>query len=763
MRHVPISCVCVRLLCSMVTVMASLVLVACSNPETEKLKHVERGDQYAAEKRDDFAVVEYASAVEIDPKFGEARLKLAETHERMNNMRAAYPEYIRAADALPDNRDAQLRATRILLMAGRFEDAKARAQGLLDKNSKDVDAMLLRANAMAGLRDPAGAIAEIEEALKINPESTAALVNLGSVRMLTGEAKLAEEAFRQAVALEPDSVDAKLALANYLWAAERAAEAEATLKEVLAKEPQHLLANRMLGVLYLSTRRVTEAEEPLKNVAETSKSAAARFQLADYYAGTGRTQDAVGVLSALSSEQASFAEAEIRLAALDYAQSRVPEAHTRLDALLARAPNHSNALTLKAQWLTKENRLDEALERAKAAVAAEPQSAAAHFGLAVVHDRRREVADATKSYGEVLRLNPRAVAAQVALSRLSLTSGDNSGAVRYAEEARQTQPSSMDARLALARSLIAAGNSARAESELAVLLKEVPTSAAVHAVHGTHQALKNNAAGARASFEQALKLSPGFLEALGGLTALDLAARAPAQAVSRLEGEIARQPTSAPLFALLARAHSAAGDHAKEEQALRQAVSVDPRFAVGYAMLAQLYVRQKRTDEAIAEFEGIVKRDPSAVGARTMVGILLEQQGKREEAKKAYAAAVSGTDNAPVAANNLAFIYAEQGTNLDEALQLATTAKQRLPNDGSVDDTIGWIYYKKGLADLAIKPFQESLKKRPDDPEVLFHLGLAYAKLGDKARARESLERALKLNPQVGGEEARRVLASVSS
>jgi tetratricopeptide (TPR) repeat protein len=145
-----------------------------------------------------------------------------------------------------------------------------------------------------------------------------------------------------------------------------------------------------------------------------------------------------------------------------------------------------------------------------------------------------------------------------------------------------------------------------------------------------------------------------------------------------------------------------------------------------------------------------------------MVAMLLDQQGKREEATKAYAATVSGTDNAPVAANNLAYIYAEKGTNLDEALQLATSAKQRLPNDAGVDDTIGWVYYKKGMADLAVKAFEESLRKSPDNPEVLFHLGLAQAKLGEKDKARATLERALKLNPRVGGEEARRVLASVS-
>ena len=418
---------------------------------------------------------------------------------------------------------------------------------------------------------------------------------------------------------------------------------------------------------------------------------------------------------------------------------------------------------MKTQWLTAENKLDEALGGANAAVVADPQSAAAHFALAVVHDRRREVADAVKSYNEVLRLNPRAAAAQVELSRLSLTSGDETGALRYAEGARQAEPANPEARVALARSLIAAGKLTRAETEIAELLKVAPNVAVVHALNGTLQATRRNAAAARSSFERSLELSPGFLEALGGLTYLDLQAKNPAGAIARLDAEVIKQPTSAPLLALLARAHSAAGDEAKVEQALRRAVTADPRFTPGYTMLAQLYMQQGRLDEARAEFESIVEREPTSIGARTMVGILLEMQGKREQAKKSYEVTVNGTENAPFAANNLAFIYAEQGTNLDVALRLATSAKQGLPDDPSVDDTLGWIYYKKDMPSLAVRPLLDSLRKRPDAAEVVYHLGMTYAKLGDKVKARETLERALKLDPKIGGGEARRTLALVSS
>ncbi len=55
-------------------------------------------------------------------------------------------------------------------------------------------------------------------------------------------------------------------------------------------------------------------------------------------------------------------------------------------------------------------------------------------------------------------------------------------------------------------------------------------------------------------------------------------------------------------------------------------------------MLARLYMEQRRVDEARVEFQGIAERDPSNVAARTMVGILLAEQGKRDEAVKAYEA-----------------------------------------------------------------------------------------------------------------------------
>lgn len=746
----------------MVLLVAALLTAACSNPEVEKRRHFERGNQYAADKKDEFAVVEYASAVKLDPKFGEARLKLAQTYERMNNPRAAFPEFLRAADALPDDRDAQVKATQVLLLSGRFEDAKAFATQLVTKNPLDVEALLLRANAMAALKDPAGAITEIEEALKVQAANSRSFLNLGAVRLSVGEGTQAEAAFRQAIALDPSSVDAQLALANYLWAAGRPNEAEQAITHALLSNPQHLLANRMLAMLYLVTQRPQQAEQPLTKVAEISKTPSARLQLADYYRSVGRMDGAKRLLNELAGDQSSFAAVELRLASIDYTEKRPTEAHKRLDGLLLRASGYAPALLLKAQWLTTENKLDEALEKARAAVAADPESIGAHFSLGVIHERRREVADAVNSFTEVLRLNPKVAEAQVALSRLNLAAGDPHAALQTAQEAKRIDPANAAARVALARSLLARGDLAQAETEISALAKSAPDSAVVAALHGSLEARRNNFDAAKRSFERSRELSPQLLDGLAGLVSLEIRAKQTTAALARVDTELAKRPDHPELLALAAQVHLASGQVERAEQALRHAVASDPRFLIGYAFLAQLYLQQQRLDDARAEFEAMVKRDPSAAAPRTMVGIILETQGNRAEAKRWYEKTVAAGIDAPLVNNNLAMIYAQDGTNLDIALQLITAAKQRLPDSPDVDDTLGWVYYKKDQASLAVRPLEESLKKRPDNAEALYHLGLTYAKLGNNLKARDALGRALKLDPQLpGGEIARRTLASL--
>jgi Flp pilus assembly protein TadD len=107
-------------------------------------------------------------------------------------------------------------------------------------------------------------------------------------------------------------------------------------------------------------------------------------------------------------------------------------------------------------------------------------------------------------------------------------------------------------------------------------------------------------------------------------------------------------------------------------------------------------------------------------------------------------------------------MYASRGEQLDRALQLAQAAKAELPDEPDVNDTLALVYIRKHLGSLAIPPLRLAVEKRPDEPVFHYHLGLAFSQTGDKAAARQALERALKLKADFeGAEDAREVLRSL--
>jgi tetratricopeptide (TPR) repeat protein len=72
-------------------------------------------------------------------------------------------------------------------------------------------------------------------------------------------------------------------------------------------------------------------------------------------------------------------------------------------------------------------------------------------------------------------------------------------------------------------------------------------------------------------------------------------------------------------------------------------------------------------------------------------------------------------------------------------------AQQALPRRPEPDDTLGWIYYRQGLATRAIEAFARAVTQAPDKAVYHYHLGLAQLKAGLADQGRSALRRALAL------------------
>jgi putative PEP-CTERM system TPR-repeat lipoprotein len=740
---------------------AAVLLSGCSkSPE----QYLESGNKYAAQGKYKEAVVEYRNAIQQAPRMAAARLKLAEAYEHLGDARTAYEQYVRAADLQPENLEAQLKAGAYLFLAQKYQDAAARADAILKKNPKNVDALILKGDTTAMLQDLDGAIRQMEEAIQIDPDEARAYTDLGVMRRQKGDMRAAEEAFRQAIRVEPKSVAARLALANFLMQAGRRNETEAVLREARDIAPTDIRPNQFLALFYLSANRAAEAEPFLKAVVDSTKSVSANLALADYYAGMKRSADAIKLLKGLAGTKEGFAPATTRLAGILYADGRTDEAHKAIESVLAKNPKDDRALVVKSRFLHQESKVDQAIAAAQAAFAANPRSAAAQYALGVAYTAKNAPEAAVTAFNEVLKLNPHATAAQLQIARIELGRGPAGapGAVHYAEQALSVEPANAVARLMLVRALLLKGELARAQVEFDSLARHYPDAAPVRTAGGMLQLAKKDLAGARQSFEKALTEDARSVDALAGLVAVDFASGRPKDAVARVEARLAQAPSDAEVLVLAARTYAGAGDAARAEQTLLKALDTAPGNLQSYGLLGQLYLQQRKLPQARARFEDLAGHQAKPVGALTMVAMILQMEGNQAEAQKRYEKVMELDPRAPVAANNLAWMYAEQGGNLEMALQLAQTAKAGLPDSPEVNDTLGWIYYRKNLPGLAIGPFQQALDKSPRNPGYLYHLGAAYAKSGETIRARTSLEAALKLSSTFdGATDARRILESL--
>ena len=166
-------------------------------------------------------------------------------------------------------------------------------------------------------------------------------------------------------------------------------------------------------------------------------------------------------------------------------------------------------------------------------------------------------------------------------------------------------------------------------------------------------------------------------------------------------------------------------------------------------MLAQIYLRFNNAQKAVDTFEKILAVDDKYVPALTGIGIAYQMLDDVTRAENYLRKAIGLTsqEELPDAYNALGYLYAEQGTKLDEAAALVRRALKSAPTSGAYLDSLGLIYFKQGKLDAAIENLEQANHYLPDTPEILLHLADAYLEKGLKEKALQTLEHAVRIEP----------------
>ena len=78
-------------------------------------------------------------------------------------------------------------------------------------------------------------------------------------------------------------------------------------------------------------------------------------------------------------------------------------------------------------------------------------------------------------------------------------------------------------------------------------------------------------------------------------------------------------------------------------------------------------------------------------------------------------------------------------------MALAKTAESALRGRPEAEDTLGWVYLKRGQPRDAIPAFERAIAQTPQKSAYHHHLGLAHAQAGNTAKAATAFRRALTL------------------
>jgi Flp pilus assembly protein TadD len=224
-----------------------------------------------------------------------------------------------------------------------------------------------------------------------------------------------------------------------------------------------------------------------------------------------------------------------------------------------------------------------------------------------------------------------------------------------------------------------------------------------------------------------------------------------------------------PAYLLLAaRIATAEKNAARAESSLRAILDKDSAREDATLLYASILVPQGRVKDAQAALEKSLEKIPASVPLRLGLGDLLERQSLFAEARAQYERIIADNQIAggttemlnaqQMGSARLARLFANQGTNLDEALLLASSAMRYKPKDPGFADILGWVHTRKQRARLGLPYLETALKADPANPLVRYHLGVAYDQLGEIQKARLELVEALRLDPGFNGADAARTL-----
>jgi tetratricopeptide (TPR) repeat protein len=693
--------------CWLALFLITLLLPGCSRLE-EKSRSLARATREFKSGAYDSAKIDYLKVLQNDPANASAYARLGQIWLEEGVPLRAGTFLKKAAELSPDDSDNRLRLARAYQALGALVEARKEALAVLQQV----------------------------------PDDGQALVLLAELARTAEEVSAAEQLLKKFPSKETDSY--QLASANIALRKTDVSAAQEAIEKALRDNPKSPEAHQARGLLKLRQKDQKGALADLKAAAELGP-VRSNFQVtyAELLWQTSGASAVTAQLREVTRKAPDFAPGWTLLGRVAFAAKQYDQALALLENVFSRDPANVDARLLEADILLARRQPEKAIAALEKVDQTYPGLPQLKYRLAQAYLQTDKPIQAASALDQALAKNPFFTEAILARAELNVRSGHATAAINPLEDLVKRHPELKAAQFLLADAYSGSGRISDAANIFREQIKASREDPEPYLFLGLTQVQQDKTDEARSSFERVLELAPGNRLALEQLTNLDLKAKDYAAASRRTQDQIARHPDSASAYFLDGKVKMAEHKWTDAETALKKTLELNPNSGPAYDLLVASYLATQRLSQAAQELEILLSKAPANQNALMTLAAIREKQKDYSKAREVYEKLLALNPKFVPALNNLSCLYAEQFNDPTKAYELAQKARSLDSGNPAVIDTLGWAAYKRGDYQQALTLFQESASKIGEDPEVQFHLGMAFSMMGLSRDARSAFEKAL--------------------
>lgn len=568
----------------------------------------------------------------------------------------------------------------------------------------DYDALYVRAAVLyikQGQNDKA--IALMEDACRHNPRSVEVCLYLAQVYQALNQSAEAIKAAQRAIRIEPANAKGYIQLAYLYLAARDEARARATLEKARNKATDKLPVLRLMGDLYAQkivdalvipspdAARAIAYYEEAATLPPDDASLQYQERLGDLYLINRQMDKALASFQNLTTRLPDTIQLQKKLAMCYMALGQKEKAVEALKVVIGREPENSQVLFFLGELYETLGNTNAAMASFRSAVDANPSAATPYLKLAFYYMQTEP-----EKAGQTL---------QNGLKRFPEDKKLLEMLIPY--YLRNQQPLEALESFVHLQNLLLRDNERLPDSRYYLDFGDI---AQQHQMYDKAIAL----------YEKGLELAPDLLEAYIRLACLHLSTHATDEALNVMDEAVLSHPEDPVAWYYFGLLYNRAQVYPTAISAFERVATLATRFPKAGLLLDSMFYFNYG---AACERSGQFKR-----------AVALLQQAMRLD-----------TENAE-AFNYLAYMWAEKGIHLDQALEYSRHSLDCDPDNGAFLDTLGWIRYKQNQVVEALTCLQSAYYFMPDDPTIMEHLGDAWSALHSESQACVWWERSYRIN-----------------